>query len=314
MRVLRWNAKWPSGVRTSRAALAILTGLAACATPESPYRPADAYQVERQFVIDAAEPQLEVGRPVAVLDGVNHYVFSLPTKLILWNWRALDHRLPQDEGALLMSYVRANGLRSVKIRHNQYAPLKEFGRLRRNKNVGGGYRYTFGMLNWRLPFIGLGDHFNPYSNTINVYSSDSTILLHEGGHAKDYIEHSSRGTTFALPRMLPGVDLLQEATASSDAIHYLQCEEERETELRAYRTLYPAYSTYIAGYGGLWALAPVVVTGHIVGRAKASMRSSEIAEEEFLSALHEPPDPVLPRVCWGEYSLPLRDTYVNTEP
>ena len=116
-----------------------------------------------------------------------------------------------------------------------------------------------------FPIIGLGDHFNPFTNTIHVYSSDATILLHEGGHAKDYIGTRSRGTGFALPRMIPGMDLLQEAKASDDAIQFLKCIDDSPEELRAYRTLYPAYSTYVAGYvpGGLILTLPIVFTGHV---------------------------------------------------
>ena len=37
-----------------------------------------------------------------------------------------------------------------------------------------------------FPFIGGGDHYNPYTNTINIYSDHRAIVLHEGGHAKDF--------------------------------------------------------------------------------------------------------------------------------
>jgi hypothetical protein len=270
-----------------------------CAVPDKPYWRADDYYLERQLLLEDPGPQIEHGRPVGFLDGLNHYVFSLPTKLLLWNWRALDHRLPESSQVLLRHYIDVNQLRALKIRHNQYAPLAEFRRLRRNRNLGAGYRYTLGLIGWLqytlfpgrvfagLPLIGAGDHFNPFTNTINVYSSDPTILLHEGGHAKDYIEHRWRGAGFVLPRLIPGVDLIQEATASSDAIHFLQCVGERETELRAYRTLYPAYSTYVAAYvpGGPVVTIPVVVAGHAVGRIEAGARAGEMDVEAYLANL-----------------------------
>jgi hypothetical protein len=181
-----------------------------------------------------------------------------------------------------------NQLRNVKIRHNEYAPLDEFRRLTQNTEVGAGYRYSLGLATWLqytlipdrvfagLPIIGGGDHFNPFTNTVNVYSSDITILLHEAGHAKDYTQHESKGTSFALLRLMPGIDLLQEATASTDAIQFLYCIHDLPDELRAYRTLIPAYSTYIAGYapGGLLVTLPIVATGHAVGRVQAWRRES----------------------------------------
>jgi hypothetical protein len=151
-----------------------------------------------------------------------------------------------------------------------------------------------------LPLIGLGDHFNPFTNTINVYSSDPTILLHEGGHAKDFIGHTHRGSAFVVPRLIPGVDLIQEAWASADAIHFLQCLGDRQVELRAYRTLYPAYSTYVAGYvpGGPLVSLPVIAAGHAVGRISATMRRSEIDEAEYLERLaRDSGKPVIVRGC-----------------
>jgi hypothetical protein len=270
---------------------------AGCVQTGAPYWPTEPYQVERQLPIEDAGPRIEEGRPIAWLDGLNHYVFSLPTKLVLWNWQALDHRLPEESSTLLSHYSDLNGLYTVKVRHNQYDPIGEWHRLRHNRNIGAGYRYTLGLLSWTLytifpgrlfagfPIIGIGDHFNPFTNTIHVYSSDPAILLHEAGHAKDYLGHRHRGTGFALPRLLPGIDLIQEETASSDAIHYLQCVDEHEREVDAYRSLYPAYSTYVASYlpGGVLVTAPVVVTGHVMGRIRAGAREDEIEEQAYLA-------------------------------
>lgn len=293
------------GPRSRTRAASVLLGIlvvalsTACAAPGTDYSPPERYHLERfQPILDRG-PQIEQGRPSAVIDGLNHYVLSLPTKLILWNWQALDHELPQRSRHLLEGHLQTNGLADVKVRHNQYAPLAEWRRLHANRNVGAGYRYTLGLLSWLqytilpgrllagLPLIGSGDHFNPYSNTIHVYSSDPTVLLHEAGHAKDYIPHVRRGSGFVLPRLIPGVDLIQEASASSDAIHYLQCAQERDVELRAYRTLYPAYATYVGGYvpGGILLWLPVVVSGHVVGRVQSSMRGSEIEREAYLAKL-----------------------------
>ena len=187
--------------------------------------------------------------------------------------------------------MEINQLRSVKIRHNQYDPIGEFKRLLQNRAVGPGYRATFGFVSWLqytlfphrlfaglpIPYVGGGDHFNPFTNTINVYSSDITVLLHEGGHAKDYVQHEWKGTSFVLIRLLPVVDLFQEATASADAIRFLQCIHHPDDEIRAYRTLIPAYSTYIAGYlnGDLAVTLPIVFIGHVVGQIQAWLQNQK---------------------------------------
>jgi hypothetical protein len=267
-----------------------------CASAPEIYHPTEEFYAKREIPINDGTPQIETGKPNLIIDGLNNYLFSLPTKLLLLNWQALDHRFPERSRLLLEHYLEMNQLHSVKIRHNQYAPIGEFKRLVRNKEIGAGYRYTFGIVNWLiytlfpdrlfaglpLPIIGGGDHFNPFTNTINVYSGDVTILLHEAGHSKDYTQHEWPGTSFALPRLLPGIDMLQEAAASADAIRFLQCVHDEKDELRAYRTLIPAYFTYIGGYapGGLIVYLPIVATGHIVGQAESYTRGRAIRAEE----------------------------------
>src|SRR5262249_53586785 len=75
-----------------------------------------------------------------------------------------------------------------------------------------------------------------------------------------------------------GVDLQQEAWASRDAIRFLYCVDEPDLELRAYRTLFPAYSTYVGSYGpgAIGFGAATVLLGHITGRTQARVRSRSI--------------------------------------
>jgi len=272
-----------------------VVGAALCAgcvsSPPNNYRlPAERF-VEAQIEFPNAAPQIERGRPIALVDGLNHYVLSLPAKLVLWNWRVQDHRMEPDGEALLQRYLELNRMTAVKVRHNAYAPLDEFRRLRQNTEVGAGYRYTFGILGLLyytivpdrlfggligVPYIGGGDHFNPFSNTINVFSSDPAILLHEAGHAKDYLNRRLKGTTFILPRIvIPGWVFAQEARASADAVRFLDCVREPERELAAYGTLFPAYGTYIGGFvAGLLGIVPGAIGGHIAGEVRERKRTS----------------------------------------
>jgi hypothetical protein len=235
------------------------------------------------MLLRAGESQIERGRPVAFLDGVGHYVVSLPSKLILWNWEVDRHRISPETEAALVRYLEANGLQNVKVRLNQYSPGAEFRRLFHNRAINGFWRYTIGILSVSyytiLPgrFFG-GDNYNPYTNTLNIYSDDPAILLHEGGHAKDFAGREWKGVYGAL-RLLPGFDLYQEGRATSDAIGYLIDGEQRDEQRSAYRVLYPAFGTYVAGEYTRWvplgylenlafALAGAI-PGHIAGAIAA---------------------------------------------
>lgn len=269
--------------------------LSGCASAPEIYHPTEWLYAEDQISLPDAPPQIERGRDIPILDGLNHYVLSLPVKLLLLNWQLQDHELPDRHRRILEHYLQLNQLHSVKVRHNEWDPGGEWRRMWSNDQVGVGYRATLGMISWLryslfpdrvfgglpIPFVGGGDHFNPFSNTINVFSSDLGVLLHEAGHAKDYVRHRAKGTSFVLLRLLPGIDLWQEAVASQDAIQFLYCIQEDEGELRSYETLIPAYSTYIAGYfsGGLMVTLPIVGAGHLVGRGQAAARRRDLARE-----------------------------------
>jgi hypothetical protein len=255
----------------------------------------------------SGDARIERGRPSLLLDGLNHYVLSLPTKLLFLNTRFNDHRLPSESERVLRAYLDLNGLDRVLIRHNEYAPLEEWRRLRANTEVAAGYRYTLGVVTLliytllpdrlfggTLVIPTTGDAFNPFTNTVYVYTSDPAVLLHEGGHAKDYAEARYKGTWAAL-RAIPGVPLMQEYVASRDAVRFAHCAARPDLELDFYRTLIPAYGSYVGGTvggvvpaGGILNAAGVVV-GHIVGNVQAIVRGRALRRGD--------PEPALPSAC-----------------
>jgi hypothetical protein len=245
------------------------------------------------------EPQIARGEPVPVVDGLGHYVFSLPSKLLLWNWRVDNHRISPETEETIAAYLKANALRQVKVRLNQYAPRDEWRRLVRNSAMPGFWRYTFGVLTCAeytaLPgrLFG-GDCYNPYTNSVNIYSDHRAIALHECAHAKDFAGRSRRMKGwYSFMRLLPIVPLYQEGIATGDAIGYVRDVGDAEDagdvgdarlEKSSYKILYPAYCTYIAGEGLRWVNVQwwvsyavtyaAVIPGHIVGRIKAATVSN----------------------------------------
>jgi|688.fasta_scaffold88193_6 hypothetical protein len=248
--------------------------------------------VAPELVAATRNSQIERGKPRPVLDGMG-WVFGIPSKIILWNHRVENHNVSADTEASIRRYLDVNDLDHVKVRINQYAPLEDWRRLRANKTVGWGYRYTLGALSVAgeaiLPgrLFG-GDHYNPFTGTIHLYSDVPAIALHEGGHAKDFTRRKLPGT-YAVVAGLPVVTLWPEAIATGDAIAYAQENNDPELERESYRILFPAYGTYVGGAIGDFA-APValpiyagaVVAGHAVGRVQA--RFVPDVEAETLAA------------------------------
>jgi len=266
---------------------------AACATV--PYVPGKEIEGPRTLALRPGEAQIERGRPSAFLDGLGHYVLSLPTKLLLWNWDVDNHEISPETEARMAKYLADNDLYQVKVRLNEYAPGAEWRRLIHNRAVNGFWRYTIGALSVGLytilpgrAFAGLfgGDHYNPFTNTVNLYSDHPAIALHEAAHAKDFAQRKYKGTYGAL-RILPLVPLYQEGLATGDAIGYDRDLGLTDAEKADYKILYPAFTTYIAGEGLRWIGTPwaypielaVAIPGHIVGRIKAAGVEDQPATE-----------------------------------
>lgn len=236
---------------------------------------------ENDLPLAEEESQLERGRPVPVIDGIG-WIVGIPSKVMLLSTRVDNHFVSHATEQSLQEYLDANGLDRVKVRLNQYDPPGEWKRLRGNKSVAPGWRYTLGTLATLgytvIPgrIVG-GDNYNPFTNTINLYSDHPAIALHEAGHAKDFSQRTYKGT-WAAAYLLPGVALRHEEIATSDALSYLAAEGRAAEQQAAYRILYPAYGSHIAGQinnfvpspTSLAVTAACVVPGHLIGRWKAS--------------------------------------------
>ena len=250
-----------------------------CATV--PYRHGVTYIDPRLTHQTPPEQQIVRGRPYKWLDRSDWiWPGSWLGKLVLWDRRVDNHQIGDETEEVMRRYLEANELAYVKVRLNAYHVGDEWKRLVANKSVGAGWRYTIGVIGWLyytvLPgrFFG-GDHYNPYSNTIHLYSDIPAIAVHEGGHAKDFADRKWKGS-YAFAYMIPFVNLYHEAVATSDALGYLLAEESPDLQREGYVIMYPAYGTYVGGNIGqlvpvlnVWMYGAAVIGGHILGRVEA---------------------------------------------
>jgi len=226
--------------------------------------------------------QLERGAAFPPVDVIGN-ILSLPYKLLLWSWKFNSHVISPDTEREVVEYLDARNLEALhdtRFRLNQYHPIQDLSRLARNHHVAWPYRLLVGLPLTLLMDVALpgrlfpwGDYYNPYTNTVHLYSDDPAIALHEAGHAHDFATRRFKGT-YGMIRLVPFVSLAQEWVATDEAIQYLQETNDRDGELHAYKILYPAYGSYIGGY----IYAPIgtvagVLVGHAIGRRKAADRA-----------------------------------------
>ena len=263
-----------------------------------PYHAGSAQQYRTsEELLARTSPQIERGKPHRVLDGIG-WVWGIPGKVLLFDRRVENHNIDQQTEAAIAAYLAQNELHSVKVRLNQYHPRDDWKRLAANKSVGAGWRYTLGTFSvlTETLFPGRvfgGDHYNPFTNTVHLYSNVPALAWHEAGHAKDFARRKWKGT-YAAAYLLPSAALYHEAIATSDAISYAAMTGSAAAEKEAYQILYPAYGTYvgnaISGYIPLGYVAGVI-GGHIAGRWKAGSLPSRVDERGAVVDLDSMPKP-----------------------
>lgn len=254
--------------------------LTACAS--APYEYGTGRLAEDAALYPPMEQQFYIGEPHAFLDNAGWiWPESLLRKLLLLDTSIDNHRVSPETVAVLERYLIDNELEHVQVLINCYKPGNQWSRLFRNRTVGGGWRFTLGVLSvvsyTIMPgrFFG-GDAYNPYTNTIYLYSDNINVALHEAGHAKDFARRELKGTHAAI-YSLPLAPLYYEARATNDALSYLKASGDFEQQADAYTILYPAYGTYLGADLTRNSSDPIVaqlalmIPAHVVGRIAAAM-------------------------------------------
>ena len=216
------------------------------------------------------------GKKRPVIDTLG-WIWRIPDKLLLWDRRAANHKVSDETVGRVVTFLEQRELTDVHVRVNEYAPGDEWRRLRQNTHVGAGWRYTIGLLNWVGYTVFPGrifgiDQYNPYSNTIYVYSDAAPLGLHEAAFAQDVRGRKYPGT-YAAVQELPIINLWFRTNATERSLDYLAAEGDRDHLEEGYRLLYPKYGisvghacSSIVAFGPL-PVFPVAgaIVGHIAG-------------------------------------------------
>jgi hypothetical protein len=207
-------------------------------------------------------------------------VMGIPGKLLLWDRRVNNHCVTPETTEAVAQYVEQNHLKDACLRINQYAPGDEWVRLTTNREVGAGWRYTLGTLSLvgytLLPgrLFG-GDRYNPYTNSVYIYSDVPALALESAAFAKDVHGREYPGT-YAAVNQLPLMSLWHETVNTKDTLAYLQATGNAEQRAEGIKILYPYYGSQmggaVAGVFGGGILFPIggAIAGHLSGTAQTS--------------------------------------------
>lgn len=225
----------------------------------------------------AGNPQFEHGKPRKIVDAAG-WVWGIPRKIILWDRRAVNHDVSCETEQRLAEYLSTNGIVTTKVRINQYDPLGEWRRLRANKEVGAGWRYTFGAFGTitytLLPGRVFGkDRYNPYTDSIYIYSDIPCIAQEQGSFAR-LIQARAHPGTYAMVTYLPVVQLWPKKQVKEDVLDYTLAFGTPDAHDEATRILYAEYGAEVGGQAALFVGSNLPLTlagagiGHVAARFK----------------------------------------------
>ena len=268
------------------ALLLVGTGAVSAQVVESPQAPRGVAVAVAQPVAKSQETEEEVaidvqhGTPNELVDGVG-WVLGIPTKLLLWDRRADNHDVSSgtvNDAAEVLALSEVDG---VMIRVNQWDPAGEWKRLAKNERIGLGWRATVGaaytigytLIPGRL--VG-GDWYNPFTDTVHVYSDVPALAMEQAAQAKDTHERSHPGLYSAV-RLLPFVGLVHEARSKQAVYEHLEEHGTVEEQVEARKVLQPQMGMEVGGHaamlvpqGDVVFAAGGAVIGHAVGRLQAA--------------------------------------------
>ena len=222
------------------------------------------------------DSQIERGTPNKFVDGFGWFM-GIPEKVLLWDRRVENHNISLVTEDEVRNYLSANELSNVKVRLNQYAPGSEWRRLRDNKAVAPGWRYTVGALSVLgytiLPGrIFGGDSYNPFTDTVSLYSDVPAIAVHEAAYARDNASRTYRGT-YGFFQHVDIVNTMHETNATKNALQYYDTQKTLASKEEAKRILHPLYGARVgSSIGGVipdgQGLATIggALIGHATGR------------------------------------------------
>jgi len=220
------------------------------------------------------------GKKNIVLDGAG-WIVGIPNKLLLWNTKVDSHSVSAETEQQLRRYMTSRGLDDVKVRINQYDPFGEWKRLVANKAIHPGWRYTVGafavtkytLIPGRL--VG-NDEYNPFTNSISLYSDRASIALREGAHARQALEATYPGL-WAASTYIPASPLWIDTPAIREVLAWSGETNQRALQRESYLVLFPSYGARIGSSGTFFLDAAVgqatqagfALVGHAVGRTMA---------------------------------------------
>jgi hypothetical protein len=258
----------------------LVAGLCGCAS--------DSYRYGQFRAVTAPVPPVVVDRGEAhpQLDRLRNVV-EFPRRVLRFG-RPDTRPTTQEVEQTVVTYLEKNDLTDVAVEVGEYAPSRQWQRLKENERVGPFWKYSVGSLTVvgysLLPGRVFGtDTYNPFTDTLSINSRNPPRALFEAARAKALRGEQFVGSSVVLSS-LPVIRSVADVRQASDVLSYLRAEEQWQLETAAYPQLYAEVGKEAIGLAG-WFIPVSVgpglgiggrILGSATGQVVANQRSQEI--------------------------------------
>ena len=187
-------------------------------------------------------------RSIAI-DTTHHPVLDRIEYAVEWPKRLIgggdtdEDQLSPETIEKLQQYLVDNGLDEVGVVFNEYSPKAQWQRLKANKRIAAGWKYSVGTATFVAGTIFPARVFdrnvyNPFTNTLEIHSDRLFEIITQSVLAHRAEQKRWRGSYAALVQ-LPPVAMVARTGAGYEAVEYAQQQGDWELEQSGYRELYP---------------------------------------------------------------------------
>ena len=243
---------------------------------------------------DGFTVDIEHGTPKPIIDTVG-WVIGIPNKILLWDSRVDNHDVSQETVEETVDFLVQNQVDGVKIRVNQYDPFGEWNRLMQNDRIGLGWRATVGSV-YTLGYSVIPgrlfgrDWYNPYTDSVHVYSDIPSLAMEQAAQAKDVHERSHPGFYSAM-RLVPLAGIVHEARSKQSVFNHVDEYGTLDERIEARKVLHPQMGTEVAGQAAIFipqGEAIIQLTGAAVGHLVGNYQANQITAYDELLRESEP--------------------------
>jgi hypothetical protein len=212
-----------------------------CTHVFGPYKYGDFADSSYKRALDE-NPEPLRGEEHKLMDGLRG-ALDWPYRVVTRKPKPASYAPTEAQKQTILNYLAENDLEDVQVEFHYFDPSHRWRRLRENKGVAPGWKYSFGVLSLAgytiLPGRVFGStSYDPYCNCLQVNNNRAYESLEEAAEAKTAHRLRYPGTYLSIVGSIPVVRVYPQLLSSGDIVEYARHRKDWPLEKKAIEGYY----------------------------------------------------------------------------